>query len=342
MAASLEEIKTAINKAQGWEALYYGAEQEYPDIRRISTGSLHLDWATNGGIPVGRITEIFGKEGSGKSAIAGRTVAQAQKKGLNCVWIDAENSFDPEWMTLLGVDCSKLLVVQSSEGEEVLDLMMNLVSMGNPRSKEFGDRPPVQLLVCDSVAALTPMKIMDDEMEQAQMAVEARMMNKGVKRINARAKNTAVVFINQVRTGFGRMASDVTPGGRGLGFYSSLRLEIRSGEWIKPTMIPPYMKVPFNPKDKDTQIGHTVRCRVRKSKVGPGFREANFDFYYNGKIDQIKDIITAGKVTGAIEQAGSFFKYNGDSFQGAARFAKFLREDKEALKAIRSEVLSSV
>jgi len=339
--ASLDQIIRLINKDQGDDVLFLGKDWKKPEISKISTGSLYLDWATNGGIPVGRITEIYGNESTGKSAIATKVVREAQKKKMTCIWVDAENSFDSAWMTKLGVDVSQLIVAQIAEGESAHDLLFKIISLGNPRSKEYKDIEPVDLVVLDSVTALAPTAVTANDM-QAHMAVDARMNNLGFKRINARNKNTALIVINQNRSSIGgRTVSDFQPGGRALKFFASLRIEVRGGEWITSNSVPKYMKV-ASPRDKNSPIGFNIRFRVRKSKIGPPHKEANLDFYYEGKIDQIKDIIAAAKITEVIEQAGAFYKYDGQSYRGAEAFGAFLRSDKAALKDIREKVLAFI
>lgn len=338
--ADLDQIIRLINKAQKSEVLLLGKDWIPPEYSHISTGSLYLDWATNGGIPVGRITEIYGNESSGKSAMAAKVVVQAQKKKLTCVWVDAEKSFDPEWMQKLGVNTDDLIISQTALGESVHDLLFKLVSLGSRFSQQYKDIEPIDLIVLDSVNALSPNAVLDNDM-QAHMAVDARMNNQGFKRINAINTHTALMVINQNRSTIGGpRPGDFQPGGRGLKYYASLRFLVRGGEWITPKDIPEYMSVPFNPKDKDTKVGHNIRFRVSKCKAGgPDGKEANVDFYYNGKIDQIKDIIAAGRVTEVLEQAGAWYKYNGESYQGAKGLADFLKTDKTALREIRKQVL---
>lgn len=338
-----QELIRLINKSQKADLVFLGKDWRKPEFSHISTGSLYLDWATNGGVPVGRITEIYGNESSGKSVIASRIIVQAQKKKLTCVWIDSEKSFDPEWMETLGVDTGDLIVSQIAEGESVHDLIFKLVSLGSPYSPEYKDIEPIDLIVLDSVNAITPMAVLDHDM-QAHVAPDARMNNQGFRRINARNAGTALVVINQNRSGIGGpRPTDFQPGGRGLKFYASLRIEVRGGDWILPKDIPEYMSIPFNPKDKDTKIGHNIRFRIRKCKAGgPDGKEANLDFYYAGKIDQIKDIISAGRVTEVVEQAGAWYKYEGESYKGAKGFAEFLKSDRAALREIRKKVLEAL
>lgn len=340
--ADIRKVIQDINRVQGNSAVFLGKDWKKPEIERISTSSLYLDWATGGGIPTGRITEIFGNESAGKSALAAKIVAQAQKKKLSCLWIDAEHVFDPDWMERLGVNTEFLAVVQEAEGEKVHDMLMKAVSLGNPKVAEFKDFEPVDVVVVDSWAALTPMVVTDNDM-QTHMAVDARMNNLGIKRVNARNYRTAVIVVNQNRSGIGgRVPFDFQPGGRGLKFYASLRIELRTGEPITPNKVPDYMPIPSNPKDKDTPVGHNVRVRLRKCKVGPPHREANFDFYYNGKMDPIKDIITVGKITGVVDQGGAFYKYNEESFRGAKAFADHLKGNPAVLRDLRNKVLATI
>lgn len=339
--ADLQSIIARINKEQGDGTLMLGSEWEEQEAEKISSGSLYLDWALGGGFPLGKVVEIYGNESTGKSAVAAKTVAQAQKKGLTCVWVDAENSFDPRWMKKLGIDIEKLIVAQGAEGEVNHDLLLKLVSFGHPRAKQYKDLEPVDVVVVDSWAALTPMVLVENDM-QTHMAVEARVNNLGIKRVNSRNKNTLVLIINQNRSGIGARAYDFQPGGRGLKYYAALRVEVRAGEEITQNMIPSYMKIQTNPKDKESPVGHVIKFRVRKNKVGPPRREASVDFYYEGRFDQIKDIATAGKITGVIEQAGAFYKYNDQSFKGIKAFGDFLRANPKDLKEIKEKVLSTV
>jgi len=340
---SISDLIAIIQKEHGADSIFLGSDWQKQEVNRISTGSLFLDWATNGGIPMGKTTEIFGNESAGKSAIAAKIIVEAQKKKMTCLWVDAEKSFDSAWMTTLGVDVSRLVVSQIAESEEGFDILFKAINLGNPRSKEYHDFEPVDLIILDSLTAFAPMAITDNDM-QTHMAVDARVNNLGFKRINARNHNTAIVIINQNRSTIGGpRAGDFQPGGRGLKFFASLRIELRAGEWIKPNDIPSYLSVPVNPKNKEAQVGHTVKARVRKCKVGgPHGKEAEFDFYYNGKIDRIKDIIAAGRVTGIITQSGAFYKYDGINYRGAKAFADFLKSDRAALIDIRKQVMAAI
>jgi len=338
-----QALVNRINKDMKDNVLFIGDQWQQPEITRISTGSLYLDWATNGGIPMARLTEIFGNESVGKSALAAKIISEAQRKKMTCVWIDAENSYDPKWMEKLGIDVSQLIVSQLGESESGFDLLFKLVSLGSPRSPEYKGIEPIDLIVADSLAAFAPMAVTDHDM-QSHMAVDARVNNLGFKRINARNRHAAVVIINQNRSSIGGpRPTDFQPGGRGLKYYASMRLEVRGGEWIKPVDVPDYMNIETNPRAKDDPVGHNIRFRVRKCKVGgPHGKEANFDFYYNGRVDKIKDIITAGKITGVIDQGGAYFKYGEQSFHGAKAFADFLKSDKVALREIRKQVLEAL
>lgn len=282
-----------IEKNFGARSLWMG--NAAPDQRTdaISTGSRKLDRATGiGGIPQGRIVEIFGPEGSGKSTLSIQIMAQAQRMGINTAYIDAEHTFDAYYAAQCGLDLDLLLVSQPDSAEIGLGITERLAKSG-----EIG------LIVIDTVAALVPEDEIAKDMSETTVALQARLMSRALRKITPLASNsnTAVVFLNQIRdkiSSFSVGDATVTPGGRALKFYSSMRIELRAGKQIK---------------DRDVVIGNHVHARVRKNKLAPPFRQANVSIIYgegfSNEIDIINDAVDAGVIT----KRGSHFHYDGSS-----------------------------
>lgn len=284
----------------------------------IPTGAISLDIALGvGGVPKGRVVEIYGPESSGKTTLALHIVAEAQKGGGVAAFIDAEHAFDSTYAEKLGVNIEDLLVSQPDYGEQALEILETLVRSG-----------AVDLIVIDSVAALTPRAEIDGEMGDSHMGLQARLMSQALRKVTGIAgkTNTTVIFLNQLRMKIGVMFGnpETTTGGNALKFYSSVRMDIRSKEKIK---------------QGDEVIGNVVRVKVVKNKVAPPFREAIFEMRHGEGIDKLSSLIDAALKYEVIEKAGSWFKYNGENLgQGREGVKEILNSDKKLLKDVWSKV----
>jgi recombination protein RecA len=286
-----------------------------------STGSLTLDLALGiGGIPKGRICEIYGPESSGKTTLALSTTAEVQRAGGTVVYIDAEHALDVNYAKRLGVDTSKLLVSQPDCGEQALEITEALVSSNS-----------VDLVVIDSVAALVPRAEIEGEMGDQQPGLQARLMSKALRKLTAitAKSNTTIIFINQIRMKIGVMfgSPETTTGGNALKFYASVRLDVRRIGQIK---------------DATDVTGNRVKVKVVKNKVAAPFREAEFDIIFNEGVSLLGEIIDIGSDKGIIDKAGAWFSYKGERIgQGREGAKQFLRENPEMAKEIRSLILDS-
>lgn len=292
------------------------------DVAAIPTGALSLDVALGiGGVPKGRIVEIYGPESSGKTTLALHIVAEAQKMGENAAYIDAEHSFDAVYAKSLGVDIDNLYVSQPDFGEQALEILEMLV-----RSSAIG------IIVVDSVAALTPRAEIEGSMGDSHMGLQARLMSQALRKITSIASktNTTIIFINQLRMKIGVMFGnpETTTGGNALKFYASVRMDIRQKEKI----------------EKDgVLIGHMRTVKVVKNKVAPPFREASFNIIYPKGIDKESSIIDAALTKGILVKAGSWLKYGEKQLaQGKEQAAELLRNDNELRKKIEKEVRATL
>lgn len=304
-----------IEKKFGSGSLWQGDQPAAGDTQVISTGSRKLDRATGiGGVPRGRIIEIYGPEASGKSTLSIQLMAQAQKQGTSTAYIDAENALDPAYATRCGVDISQLLVSQPDSAEMALGI-----------AEELAASDAVGLIVIDSVAALVPQEEIDKDLEEVTVALQARLMSRALRKIVpvASKNRAAMVFVNQIRDNINTYPGGqktVTPGGRALKFYASLRIELRAGLQIK---------------DRDLVIGNRVRANIRKNKLAPPFRFADLSIIYgegfSNEIELIDDALDAGAIT----RRGSHYYYDGASIaMGAEKLRQTLRRDPELYAAI--------
>ena len=296
-------------------------DRENLDIPSISTGSLGLDIALGiGGIPKGRVTEIYGPESSGKTTLTLQIIAQCQKEGGTCAFIDAEHALDPQYAEKLGVNVDELLLSQPDTGEQALEVADMLV-----KSKS------VDLVIIDSVAALVPRAEIEGEMGDHHVGLQARLMSQALRKItgNIQRSGATVVFINQIRMKIGVMfgSPETTTGGNALKFYSSVRLDIRRIGSVK---------------EGDEVTGNETRVKVVKNKVSPPFKQAEFQIMYGLGINQEGEILDFGNKLGLVEKSGAFYKLDGESIgQGKSKASQFLKENAKVKNKLVKEIWSS-
>ena len=315
---SLDKALADITKQFGKGSVMRLGEKNSMKVAAIPTGSIDLDIALGiGGIPRGRIIEVYGPESSGKTTVSLHMIAEVQKLGGVAAFIDAEHALDPEYAQKLGVDIDNLIVSQPDYGEQALEIMESLVRSG-----------AVDLIVVDSVAALVPKVEIDGEMSDLQIGAHARLMSKAMRKLAGaiNISKTTCVFINQVREKVGVMFGnpETTTGGRALKFYSSVRIEVRRKETIK---------------DKDEFIGSRTVAKVVKNKVAPPFKTAEFDIMYGEGISKAGDILTVAVKNDLIKKSGSWFSYEGDNIgQGAENAKAWLKENPEIMKQLDAQI----
>ncbi len=320
LSAALGQIEKQFGKGS---VMRMGDASAIRDIGVISTGSLNLDIALGvGGLPKGRVVEIYGPESSGKTTLALQVVAEAQKQGGTCAFIDAEHALDPDYAGKLGVNVDELLVSQPDTGEQALEITDMLVRSG-----------AVDVVVIDSVAALTPKAEIEGEMGDTHVGLQARLMSQALRKLTANIKRTncLVIFINQIRIKIGVMFGnpETTTGGNALKFYSSVRLDIRRIGAIKKG---------------DEIVGNDTKVKVVKNKVAPPFKLANFEILYGEGISREGEIIDLGVKQNLIDKAGAWYSYNGDRIgQGKENVRKFLKDNPDIAdhveERIRNELL---
>jgi len=314
----LELAISQIEKQFGKGAVMKLGEAKVVPIEAISTGALSLDLALGiGGVPRGRVIEIFGPDASGKTTLASHIIAESQKTGGTAAFVDVEHAMDPSYASKLGVDIKNLLVSQPDSGEQALEIVETLVRSG-----------AVDVIVIDSVAALVPQAEIEGEMGDQQMALQARLMSQALRKLTAAISKskTCVVFINQLREKVGIMFGnpEVTPGGRALKFYASVRMDIRRVEAIK---------------QGDVEIGNRVRVTIKKNKVAPPFRKAEFDIIYGEGISREGSILDVAVEQGIVEKSGTWYTFGGQKVgQGAEGARSFLKENQQVTKEIEAKV----
>jgi recombination protein RecA len=312
---ALSQIEKQFGKGS---ILRLGSKDAIVPVSVISTGSISLDSALGvGGVPRGRICEIFGPESSGKTTIALQIVAEAQKKGGIAAFIDVEHALDPAYAKKLGVDVDNLLVSQPDYGEQALEITSHLVSSGQ-----------IDVLVVDSVAALVPKSELEGEMGDSHMGVQARLMSQALRKLTGAVSKsrTCLIFINQIREKIGVMFGnpETTTGGRALKFYASIRLDIRRIAAIK---------------DGDAVVGNRTKVKVVKNKVASPFREAEFDIIYGEGVSKEGDLLDLGVAQNVVEKSGSWFSYKGERIgQGRETARQFLKDNADIRLAIDSEL----
>ncbi|MBC9247085.1 recombinase RecA [Paracoccus sp. 11-3] len=298
-----------------------GADNPVAEIEATSTGSLGLDIALGiGGLPKGRIIEIFGPESSGKTTLTLHAVAEEQKKGGVCAFVDAEHALDPQYAKRLGVNLDELLISQPDTGEQALEIVDTLVRSG-----------AVSMVVVDSVAALTPKSEIEGDMGDMQMGSQARLMSQAMRKLTASIgrSNCMVIFINQIRMKIGVMFGnpETTTGGNALKFYASVRLDIRRTGSIK---------------DRDEVTGNTTRVKVVKNKVAPPFRQVEFDIMYGEGISKVGELIDLGVKAGVVEKSGAWYSYGDERIgQGRENAKQYLRDNTAIALAIEDKIRAS-
>lgn len=318
LTAALSQIERAFGKGS---IMRLGQRENAVEIPAISTGSLGLDIALGiGGLPRGRIIEVYGPESSGKTTLAQHVVAQAQKMGGQCAYIDAEHALDPGYAAKLGVDLDNLWISQPDTGEQALEIADTLVRSG-----------AIDVLVVDSVAALVPKAELEGEMGDSHVGLQARLMSQALRKLTASVarSNTLVIFINQLRMKIGVMFGnpETTTGGNALKFYASVRIEIRRGAQIK---------------DKDQTIGNNTTVKIVKNKVAPPFRTVEFDIIYGEGISKTGELIDLGVKANLIEKSGAWFSYKGQRLgQGRENTRTFLKENPKIADEIEQQIRSS-
>ena len=318
---SLKDTISEIDNHFGKGTVMRMGDRENLDIPSISTGSLGLDIALGiGGIPKGRVTEIYGPESSGKTTLTLQIIAQCQKEGGTCAFIDAEHALDPQYAEKLGVNVDELLLSQPDTGEQALEVADMLV-----KSKS------VDLVIIDSVAALVPRAEIEGEMGDHHVGLQARLMSQALRKItgNIQRSGATVVFINQIRMKIGVMfgSPETTTGGNALKFYSSVRLDIRRIGSVK---------------EDDEVTGNETRVKVVKNKVSPPFKQAEFQIMYGLGINQEGEILDFGNKLGLVEKSGAFYKLDGESIgQGKSKASQFLKENAKVKNKLVKEIRSS-
>ncbi len=316
LAAALSQIERQFGKG----SMMRLGDNEIVSIPAISTGSLGLDIALGiGGLPKGRVVEIYGPESSGKTTLTLQVIAEAQKAGGTCAFIDAEHALDPIYAESLGVDVENLLVSQPDTGEQALEICDMIV-----RSSA------VDVVVIDSVAALTPRAEIEGDMGDSHMGLQARLMSQALRKMTGHIKNsnTLVIFINQIRMKIGVMfgSPETTTGGNALKFYASVRLDIRRTGSIK---------------EGDEVIGNETRVKIVKNKVAPPFKQAEFEIHYGKGISRNAEIIDLGVANGLIDKSGAWYAYDGSKIgQGKKNAVTFLEENPEIAATLESKLRS--
>ena len=319
---ALEMALGQIEKQYGKGSVMKMGEKGSMAIETVPTGALSLDLALGvGGLPRGRVTEIFGPESSGKSTLALHVVAEAQRNGGICAYIDAEHALDPVYAKAIGVDIDELLISQPDTGEQALEIADMLVRSG-----------ALDVVVIDSVAALTPRAEIEGEMGDTHVGLQARLMSQALRKLTANLNKTSTIaiFINQLREKIGVMfgSPETTPGGRALKFYSSVRLDIRRIESIK---------------DGGEVVGNRTKVKVVKNKVAPPFRQAEFDIMYGKGISREGSLLDVGVELGIVKKSGAWYTYEGEQLgQGRENAKQFLIDNPEVMVEISDRVLSEV
>lgn len=320
--AALENALAQIDKTFGKGSVMRLGDDDRPPVAAIPTGALSLDVALGvGGLPRGRVVEVYGPESSGKTTVALHAVASAQAAGGIAAFIDAEHALDPEYARKLGVDTDNLIVSQPDTGEQALEIADMLVRSGS-----------IDIIVIDSVAALVPRAEIEGEMGDSHVGLQARLMSQALRKMTGalHASGTTAIFINQLREKIGVMfgSPETTTGGKALKFYASVRLDVRRIETLK---------------DGADAVGNRTRVKIVKNKVAPPFKQAEFDILYGEGISREGSIIDMGVDNGIVKKSGSWFTYDGDQLgQGKENVRRYLRENPEIRDEIEQKILTKL
>ncbi|SNR91417.1 recombinase RecA [Desulfurobacterium atlanticum] len=316
----LKEALKQIKRAFGEGSIMFLGEKPSVEIPSISTGSIGIDYATGiGGIPRGRITEIYGPESSGKTTLALHVIANAQKEGGVAAFIDAEHALDPLYAKKLGINLDELLISQPDSGEQALEIAETLVRSG-----------AVDVIVIDSVAALVPSAELKGDMGDSHVGLQARLMSQALRKLTAATNksNAALIFINQLREKIGGMGygpNETTTGGRALKFYASLRIDVRNIGGIKGK--------------EEERLGHTAKIKIVKNKLAPPFREAIVEIYYGEGISRFAELLILGEKLGIVKKSGAWYSYGDIRLgQGKEKARKYLKEHPEIAEEIESKI----
>lgn len=324
--SKLDEVIASINKKYGKELVMKATDFKRPEVARLSSGSLFLDLLLgsdkngNAGWPMGRVVELYGPQMAGKSSLSMKTIAEAQKQGKLCAWFDAEKSFEPDRAKTLGVDVDKLFLTQETMGERVVELMCDLL-----KTEDIG------VIVVDSLASLVPKAELEKSMEDSnRMALVANMMSQALRKLTSLNQDTLIIFINQLRVNPGNTYGnpEYTPGGKALGYYASVRVELRTGEWII---------------ENKKKIGQIVKFKITKNKTSRPHEQGSFQFMYTGEIDQIDEVISVGELTGAILRKGAYYYLDDDTgFHGRDDMYRQFKEDPKLFERAKQQVFGAI
>ncbi|WP_230534451.1 recombinase RecA [Microvirga roseola] len=315
---AIETAVAQIERAFGKGSIMRLGGEQVVEVETISTGSLGLDIALGvGGVPKGRIVEIYGPESSGKTTLALHTIAEAQKKGGVCAFVDAEHALDPVYARKLGINLDDLIISQPDHGEQALEIADTLVRSGS-----------IDVVIIDSVAALTPKAEIEGEMGESRPGLQARLMSQALRKLTGSINrtNTVVIFINQIRMKIGVTygSPETTTGGNALKFYASVRLDIRRISTLK---------------DRDEPIGNQVRVKIVKNKVAPPFKQVEFDIMFGEGVSKMGELIDLGVKAGVVEKSGAWFSYDSQRLgQGRENAKQFLRDNLEIAAEIEGKV----
>lgn len=313
---SLEEAMSRMEKNFGKGAVMRLGERAHMNVETIPTGSLSLDIALGGGLPRGRIVEIFGPEGGGKTTLTLHAIAEAQKAGGICAFVDAEHALDPSYAKALGVDVDNLYVAQPDNGEQALEIADTLIRSGS-----------IDLLVIDSVAALTPRAEIEGEMGDLQVGAMARLMSQGCRKLASTVgrAGAVVIFINQIREKIGVMfgSPETTPGGRALKFFASVRMRVSRVEAIK---------------SGTEEIGSRTRVKIMKNKIAPPFRTAEFDMIFGQGISKYGDILDLALAADLVQKGGAWFTVNEERFQGRDNVLAYLKANEDLALSYEKQI----
>lgn len=326
----LDRIRTELDTKLGGGKVMFASDPSLR-IKKISSGSLALDRALGGGFPLGRSVLLWGEFSAGKTAIALKTIANAQTNGMVCAYIETEKSLDPIWAKTLGVDLGRLVVNRPDFGEQAIDLIQAMLE-----TKEFG------VIVLDSIAALEPKTESEESAEKMQMGLQARLMSKALRKLTSVNQDTLIVFINQVREKIGVMfgSPKTDPGGRAMGFYASQRVYVAKGGAIKEKNMV-FDSVKMSKVEREITVGQVIRAQVEKDKTQAPLKTSEFVWSHElADIDRLEEIMALGIEDGLITKTGNFISYGDQKYNGRKQFKEWLKSDRAAVAKLESEIVA--